>query len=204
MSKMKLFNAADIRSAVQPLAEQLPSISRSSASQPSNPTTVEEFDNQIRSLWATAQQTFIAIGQHLHQAQLALSSEDFIDLCSRLPFGKSARSQLMTAYRLIEAKKLPAGCERAGYATIYLCASLTDDECKEAIETGTIAPDMTRAQIIAFKQAKRQAKSRSNVVSSAARKPSQRVEEIRTEISFHEQRLTELREELANILEPNQ
>lgn len=147
--KMKLFDANEIRASVQPLANHLPALQRRDTPTPSTP---EGFAEEIGRLWQDAQRTFLEIGHHLELAHNTLSPEAFADLCQRLPFGKSARSQLTTAYRLIRSNSLPSGCERAGYATVYLCGTLSDDERRVAVETGIIRPDMTRADIVSFKK----------------------------------------------------
>ena len=77
--------AADIRSAVQPLADQLPSMKRGGPAPLLNPATIDDYESLIRSLWAAAQQTFIEIGNHLERAQRLLSPEEFSQLCARLP-----------------------------------------------------------------------------------------------------------------------
>ncbi|CAK0749958.1 DUF3486 family protein [Azospirillaceae bacterium] len=187
MSKLKLFNADNIRSAVLPIAQTLPSMNSKTVA-PQEPGTIEEYDAVIRTLWTNAQQTFIDIGNHLDRAQKTLPPDDFKSLCDRLPFGKSARSQLMSAYRLVESKKIPDGCEQAGYATIYLCGTLTEEERLEAIRIGTIAPNMSRSKIIEFKKMKRLSDDKSS---------RSRRDYLEQEISRHERIISELKEELS-------
>ena len=184
---MKLFDANEIRASVQPLANHLPALQRRDMPPPS---TLEGFAEEIGRLWQDAQKTFLEIGQHLELAQKTLSPEAFADLCRRLPFGKSARSQLTTAYRLIQSNSLPTGCERAGYATVYLCGTLTDDERRAAVDTGIIRPDMTRADIVSFKKKRAEPKpdpaNRRHQLEAERGRLLHRLREIEDELSKHQ------------------
>lgn len=197
--KLKLFDAEAIRSAVQPLADQLPSMTgHISVPMSLAPVTGQDYVDIIRTLWKNAQETFLEIGRYLEQAQRSLPPDEFLNLCSHLPMGKSARSQLMAAYRMVESRMLPEGCEQAGYATVYLCATLTEGEREEAISIGVIRPSMTRTDIVAFRKrirtqegSHKEWKQNDSIAVRRLR--------IEREISQHEKRIAELRRELETI-----
>ncbi|MBK3798657.1 hypothetical protein GAY33_05325 [Azospirillum brasilense] len=152
-------DADEIRRAIRPLALALPS-NRPDAEVlpplPAQPTTVEDYTHTIDELWAKAQRTFMDIGRHLDEAERRLSKADFQRLCATVRMGKSARSQLMAAYRLISSGTLPAGTEQAGYANVYLCATLTADELRVAVDRGIVGPEMQRANVVEFRKELRQ------------------------------------------------
>jgi len=164
-SKLKALDPDQIRGAIQSLVAQLPSAGPvvsgevlppisappSSTTTP-RPQTADDFATEIAQLWSTAQETFLDIGRLLDDAQRMLPPDGYVRLCGALPFGKSARSQLLSAYRLIGARVLPDGVERAGYAAIYLCATLTEREREQAIREGVIGPSMQKHDIVAFRR----------------------------------------------------
>ena len=123
-------------------------------SEPSVPdnATVDDYTRVIDKLWLTAQRTFVQIGRYLEEAQTRLVAEDFSLLCARLPFGRSARSQLMQAYRAVSQHRLPAGIERAGYSTVYEASKLSEPDLQRAITEGVVRPDMKRSDLLSFKK----------------------------------------------------
>lgn len=156
---MKGLDPDQIRNAIRPFASQLPSAQGAGAAvilaedaPPSEPVTVQDYAAAIEQLWSRAQQTFLDIGRLLDAAQANLPAEAYLHLCDELPFGKSARSQLLSAYRLVQSGGLPAGVERAGYATVYLVSALSEQERQQAVQEGIIHPDMQKKDIVAFRR----------------------------------------------------
>lgn len=125
------------------------------------PQTVDEFLTRISELWEDAQQRFLRIGELLSIAETRLSEDERLALYEGLNrrFGKSARSQLMSAYRAIRDNLVPAELAAAGYGTVYMLARLTDAERQQAAERGLLRPDVRQSEIRAFWKAVRTAAS---------------------------------------------
>lgn len=119
---------------------------------PRPPESAEEYQEAIGTLWRRAQASFVEIGRHLEEAERRLDPAAYAEMCRGLPFDRSARSQLLGAYRLVRSGALPAGVEAAGYATVYLAATLTEQERGAAIAEGIIGPGMSRRAIVEFKR----------------------------------------------------
>lgn len=178
---------ADVKRALQPLAEQFPS-----ATPPNRPpASAAEYASAIERLWTQAQEGFLRIGQHLEEAQARLPAEEFAALVGRLPFGKAVRTQLMTAYRAVRTGGLPHGIERAGYSVVYQITTLKPEERERAASEGLIRPDTRREEVIAFKRRIRL--SRTGGGTAAARRELDRLLAERDRI---DRRIAELRAEL--------
>ncbi|MDW7554560.1 hypothetical protein D9623_28665 (plasmid) [Azospirillum brasilense] len=121
------------------------------------PQTVDEFINRISELWEDAQQRFLRIGELLSIAETRLSEEDRAALYEGLNrrFGKSARSQLMSAYRAIRDNVVPVEVAAAGYGTVYMLARLSDDERRQAAERGLLRSDVRQSEVRQFWKALR-------------------------------------------------
>lgn len=116
------------------------------------PRTVDEFLTRIAELWEDAQQRFLRIGELLSLAESRLGEDERAALAEGLNrrFGKSARSQLMSAYRAIRDEVVPLEMAATGYGTVYMLARLTDSERRQAEERGLLRPDVRQAEIRAF------------------------------------------------------
>jgi len=180
-------NPTDVRRALQPLADQLPSTTPMTRV----PATAGEYAAEIGRLWSQAQAGFLRIGQHLEEAQARLDGEEFADLVERLPFGKAVRTQLMAAYRAVRTGTLPAGIEQAGYSVVYQITTLKPEERERAVSEGLIRPDTRREEVIAFKRRIRGARASNDT--AAARRELARLLVERERI---DRRIAELRHEL--------
>jgi hypothetical protein len=112
----------------------------------------EDYAEAIGKLWLDAQQTFLEIGRLLDEAQRQLHPAEFEAMLGYLPFGRSARVQLMQAYRLITSGTMPTGLEKAGYSVVYQITTLSDKERAQALAEGVINPGMRRQDVLGFKQ----------------------------------------------------
>ena len=179
-------DADEIRRAIRPLALALPSNKPDAEvlpPLPPAPTTVEDYTHTIDRLWTQAQLTFMAIGQHLDEAERSLSKPDYQRLCASIKIGKSARSQLMAAYRLVSSGAMPPGTEKAGYGNVYLCATLTADELRVAVDRGIVGPTMQRNDVVEFrKQSRGQQSAPVGTAPSAERKLLDRLLEKRAKL----------------------
>lgn len=130
------------------------------------PRTLDEFIGRITELWEDAQQRFLRIGELLTIAEEQLAPEERTVLHETLNrrFGKSARSQLMSAYRAIRAKLVPPEMAAAGYVTVYTLARLSPEDRQRAAAAGLLRPDVRQAEVRAFFTA-----AKANVSVAAAR-----------------------------------
>lgn len=130
----------------------LPSLSPPAEVLPPEPRTAAEFGAAIRAEWETAQSRLLRVGSLLDAAETSLSRPDYMSLVDALPFGKAARSQLLTAYRAIRSGRVPETIAPAGYTTVYLLASMSDDERMAAEQAGLMRADVSRAEVTAFRR----------------------------------------------------
>ncbi|CAO3438976.1 hypothetical protein [Azospirillum doebereinerae] len=121
------------------------------------PRTADEFLTRISELWEDAQQRFLRIGELMALAETRLDEEERAALYEGLNrrFGKSARSQLMSAYRAIRDQIVPMEMAAAGYGTVYMLARLTDEQRRRAAAEGLLRPDVRQVEIRNFFQAVR-------------------------------------------------
>lgn len=144
---------------------------------------VSDYASVIAKLWMTSQRTFLQIGRYLDEAERSLSEQAYEQLVAELPFGRTVRIQLMTAYREISKQHLPAGVEQAGYSVIYQVAKLSDEERQEAIKEGVISPTMRRQDIVKFRKRKSQAVDRSTQLLAERERLAKRMAEIDAELA---------------------
>ncbi len=116
------------------------------------PRTAAEFLTRIAELWEDAQQRFLRIGELLTLAETRLDPEERARLLEALNrrIGKSARSQLMSAYRAIRDNRVPREMAAAGYGTVYLLSRMTEEERAQAAERGLLRPDVRQSEIRHF------------------------------------------------------
>jgi hypothetical protein len=123
-------------------------------------TRRQDFISEIGKLWLDAQNKFVLIGRYLIQAKEILPHGEFEAMIEReLPFGRAVAHQLRTVAEVIDAGRLPVERLPANYSTVYQITTLNDDERQAALDAGVIRPDVTRAEVIAFKKTTRQAES---------------------------------------------
>lgn len=191
-SRIAAFSPEELMAGLEPVAKSLPSSKPFAEPEilPPEPRTVDDYAAEIGRLWEDAQRTFLRIGEYLDAAQAKLSAEEFATLVARLPFGKSARSQLMRAYRAIKSGSLPTGVERAGYVTVYQITTLSEPERQQALAQGIIRPDMRREDLLAFKR-----QVRATQVDRRAELERER-DRLRAEVERAQRRLAEIEREL--------
>lgn len=144
------------------------------------PRTVDEFVTRITDLWEDAQQRFLRIGELLTIAAEQLTTDEQAVLYETLNrrFGKSARSQLMSAYRAIRANIVPSEMAAAGYVTVYTLARLSEEERRQAAAAGLMRPDVRQSDVRAFFSAKRSGRSKTATRSSLEARRARLVAEI--------------------------
>jgi hypothetical protein len=141
-------SAEQVREAIGPIIGQLPSHKAA----PPEIKTVDDYVHVIDVEWREAQDRFLKIGELLDRAERALSQPDYLTMCDRLPFGKSTRSQLLSAFRCVQSGRVPAEMVGAGYSTLYQVSQLSDDEIKQAGESGLLRVDVKRTELVEFRK----------------------------------------------------
>ncbi|CAO3441168.1 hypothetical protein [Azospirillum endophyticum] len=116
------------------------------------PRTADEFLARISELWEDAQQRFLRIGELLALAETRLNENERQALYDGLNrrFGKSARSQLMSAYRAIRDRIVPQEMAAAGWNTVYMLARLSDEQRSQAEAAGLLRPDVRQSEVRQF------------------------------------------------------
>jgi hypothetical protein len=115
--------------------------------------TRQQFAETIGKLWRDAQSRFIAIGHHLLQAKKVLPHGEWEIMVERdLPFGRSVAHRLRQIAEAIDTGRLPADQLPPDYSTCYQLTTLRDDELHQATKLSIIRPDVSRAEVIAFKR----------------------------------------------------
>ena len=141
-------SADQVREAIGPIIDQLPSHKAA----PPELKTIDDYIIVINVEWRQAQDRFLKIGELIDHAERSLPQTDYITLCDRLPFGKSTRSQLLSAFRCIQSGRIPADMVSAGYSTLYQVSQLSDDEIKQASESGLMRADVKRTELLEFRK----------------------------------------------------
>lgn len=144
------------------------------------PRTAEEFLSRISELWEDAQQRFLRIGELLALAETRLNEDERQALYDGLNrrFGKSARSQLMSAYRAIRDRVVPQEMAAAGYGTVYMLARLTEEQRSRAAAEGLLRPDVRQAEIRQFFQSARTPMSRESRIAELEAKEARLLAEL--------------------------
>jgi hypothetical protein len=121
-------------------------------------STKEDFRREIKTLWETASDLFLTIGEYLLQAKATLKHGEYQDLISReLPFGYQVAHKLKAVAEKVKEGVIPADRLPKSYTTAYLLASMKDDELQKAEQRGLIQADVTRSAIKSFLKEVREA-----------------------------------------------
>jgi len=182
------FAAADLKRAIEPLADGVPSLARVRGGAVAKFCTCAEFEEHIGGLWREADRLFVDIGRALNRAKAVLSHGEFTAMVDgALPFSHSVGNRLMKVAEAIDAGRLPVERLPPSYATAYELVSLTDAELAQADARGLVRPDVQRHEVVAFKRAARPL---------GRPAPEVRRDAILSEIARLEARIEQLRREL--------
>jgi hypothetical protein len=155
--------------------------------------TRQQFSEAIEKLWRDAQSRFIAIGRHLLQAKRVLPHGEWEIMVERdLPFGRSIAYRIRQIAESIDTGRLSADQLPSDYSICYQLTTLRDDELRQAVKLSIIRPNVSRAEIIAFK---RQIRTPAIIAPPQPEAPP----EITDELARLEARRAELARELAAI-----
>src|SRR3954467_5058510 len=120
--------------------------------------TKEDFRREIRTLWETASDLFLTIGEYLLQAKATLKHGEYQELISReLPFGYQVAHKLKAVAEKVKEGAIPLDRLPKSYTTAYLLASMRDEELRQAEQRGLVKADITRDAIKSFLKEVREA-----------------------------------------------
>lgn len=118
--------------------------------------SMSEYIEAVARLWEDTQQRFIAIGRHLLHAKKTLAHGEWeVMITSRLPFSRSVAHYLRAVAESLDAGRLSEAELPVSYATAYKLTSLTNDDLDRARQIGIVRPDVTRAEVDAFRKSLR-------------------------------------------------
>ena len=113
----------------------------------------DDFVREIAKLWTDAHHKFVLIGRYLKQAKATLPHGEYeAMIAGELPFGRAVAHQLRTVADVVESGVLPIDRLPPNYSTVYQITTLTGLEREQALENQVIRPNVTRAELIAFKR----------------------------------------------------
>lgn len=115
--------------------------------------SMDEYIDAVGRLWEDAQQRFIAIGRHLLNAKKTLVHGEWeAMITSRLPFSRSVAHSLRAVAESLDAGRLNEAELPVSYATAYKLTSLNNADLNRARQIGIVRPDVTRAEVDAFRK----------------------------------------------------
>lgn len=121
-------------------------------------STRQEFVADIQRQWSNALEATVAIGRRLNEAKAALPHGEYEAMvASDLPFSSATARKLRECADLVDSGKVPLDRLPEAYSTIYAIATMPDEVRQEALDTGVIRPEMKRAELEAFKAARKPA-----------------------------------------------
>jgi hypothetical protein len=124
------------------------------------PRLPEDYVSAISQLWRQAQGAFLEIGRLLIRAKDTLPHGDYTEAVeARLPFSGRTAYQLREAARwaleMHERRTITLDRLPGAYSTIYLLSTLDRDALLRAEAEGLIRPDLRRAELVAWRQRRR-------------------------------------------------
>jgi hypothetical protein len=125
-----------------------------------------ELRGEIRRHWASARDSFLAIGRALAVAEERLTKSEHDRLRAGtehlFPFGDAVASQLRKVARAVDAKRIPEEDCPGSYSTAYQIAVLKPAELELAMKRGLVRQDVTRKEIVAFRTEIKHTRARVN------------------------------------------
>lgn len=150
--------------------------------------TRQEFTQEIRYHWNRSRKEFLSIGRYLNRAKSILPHGEFEAMIeSDMPFSVETAFRFRAVADAIDTGRLTLDVLPGAESVAYQIVTMTPDELERAKAVGLIRPDVTRRQLIAFKQSLRPART------EAA--PDRR-KALLADYARHKARLAEIRAEL--------
>ncbi|WP_298364305.1 DUF3102 domain-containing protein [Azospirillum sp.] len=122
--------------------------------------TREEFAQEIRYHWNRSRKEFLSIGRYLNRAKDTLAHGEFeAMIVSDMPFSVETAYRFRAVAEAIDSGRLALEMLPGAESVAYQIVTMKPDELERAKAVGLIRPDVTRRQLIDFKQSLRPAKT---------------------------------------------
>jgi len=122
--------------------------------------TREEFAQEIRYHWNRSRKEFLSIGRYLNRAKDTLAHGEFeAMIVSDMPFSVETAYRFRAVAEAIDSGRLALDMLPGAESVAYQIVTMKPDELERAKAVGLIRPDVTRRQLIDFKQSLRPAKA---------------------------------------------
>ena len=114
------------------------------------------------------------------------------------PFGEAVASQLRRVARAVDERRIPEESCPGSYATAYQIAVLKPNELQIAMERGLVREDVTRKEILSFRQELRRTSPRAkwNPAKTERDRLFAREQALLADLEFVRKRLKEIEDEL--------
>lgn len=152
-----------------PTARSLGNARLSMLAKPRTLTTRAEFAADIRREWTNALEATVAVGRRLNEAKEALPHGDYEAMVTNdLPFSTSTARKLREIAAFVDEGKVPLDRLPEAMGTLYAIATLPEETRQQALDAGTIHPEVTRAEVAALKPPARPTDSPVEVIAPSA------------------------------------
>ncbi len=156
-----------------PTARSLGNARLSMLAKPRILTTRAEFVADIRREWTNALEATVAVGRRLNEAKEALPHGEYEAMVTNdLPFSTSTARKLREIAAFVDEGKVPLDRLPEAMGTLYAIATLPEETRQQALDAGTIHPEVTRAEVAALKAPVRPVDRPVEVIALPAREPS--------------------------------
>lgn len=116
-------------------------------------STRAEFAADIRRNWLNALEATVQVGRRLIEAKETLPHGEYEAMIEQdLPFKASTARKLREVAAFVDSNKIPLEQLPDAYSTVYAIATMPEKQLREALDQGVIRPDVTREEVLAFKQ----------------------------------------------------
>ena len=135
-----------------PTARSLGNARLSMLAKPRTLTTRAEFAADIRREWTNALEATVAVGRRLNEAKEVLPHGEYEAMVTNdLPFSTSTARKLREIAAFVDEGKVPLDRLPEAMGTLYAIATLPEETRQQALDAGTIHPEVTRAEVAALK-----------------------------------------------------
>jgi len=135
-----------------PSARSLGNARLSMLAKPRTLTTRAEFAADIHREWTNALEATVAVGRRLNEAKEALPHGEYEAMVTNdLPFSTSTARKLREIAAFVDEGKVPLDRLPEAMGTLYAIATLPEETRQQALDAGTIHPEVTRAEVQALK-----------------------------------------------------
>lgn len=122
--------------------------------------TRQEFAQEIRYHWGRSRKEFLSIGRYLNRAKDTLPHGEFeAMIASDMPFSVETAFRFRAVADAIDSGRLTLDVLPGAESVAYQIVTMSPEELERAKAAGLVRPDVTRRQLISFKQSLRPGKA---------------------------------------------